>query len=812
MNKTGKIILAIIGILAFFSAFAKPKDINAFRNIKTTSVRMPFYKGTKLESFLRGRSAVMRGNFVDVAWPMIDAIRDGVEGEEIAKSDSSVEVYPLDSPLETVLKYWAERSYSEGVVVSESATIDRNSKNAWGKEKVFLRSPMGDINAVGFSVNLKDKFIKFNSQVEIVLRRRGDSSSIVGGKASESRKSDGKKDEISVTRAYCNEMTVDDVRKVITLIGNVRVFDKDGTVTSEKLEIEYGDKAADSKKKDGTGTDLSEKSRKNKFKLARFSGKVHAVRKLTAEEAADGEQYAEADVMVYNEAAGTLEMSGARPRMVRGKDMGEAERIVIGTGKNTVARFYEKCVFVAHKKDDPQAQPDRVTANYADWDQNNNLIRLIGDVHMNSPADKTDLRAARMAITLADRKNGAKQSKDKGLSGGSQNIARAVAVGNVRIDRETDGVKESARGGRMTYNAAEEKIVMEQNAEVRKAGDILRGGILTYFMKNQRMVVSKSSHITVSAQTAGKNSMNAGKKNAEAGEPSPITVDSDSSDLNYGGNMLSFAGNVKVRGRGMLLDSDKLDITLVDEAPAEKKSKDIQSSKKPVKALAQGSVHAEDESGMLDSGVLDIRFGETVTPGKREVEKIFASGKIRLKNKNKQQQKSAENMVGPTLLGNSKSGITTLDADHGTLDLLKHTADFYEHVTIYDDQVMLECEHLQILAKPTGDVIESIASYQKRDEFPTRLAVGEGRELERVLAHEKVVMSRTLPTGEVQKARGDHGRYEVKERKVYLTCDPPRKPQAVTEQGGMTGDSVAVDLDSQLVYVENGDAVGRRGK
>ena len=214
MNKTGKIILAIIGILAFFSAFAKPKDINAFRNIKTTSVRMPFYKGTKLESFLRGRSAVMRGNFVDVAWPMIDAIRDGVEGEEIAKSDSSVEVYPLDSPLETVLKYWAERSYSEGVVVSESATIDRNSKNAWGKEKVFLRSPMGDINAVGFSVNLKDKFIKFNSQVEIVLRRRGDSSSIVGGKASESRKSDGKKDEISVTRAYCNEMTVDDERKV----------------------------------------------------------------------------------------------------------------------------------------------------------------------------------------------------------------------------------------------------------------------------------------------------------------------------------------------------------------------------------------------------------------------------------------------------------------------------------------------------------------------------------------------------------------------------------------------------------------------
>ena len=809
MNKTGKIILAVIGILAFSSAFAKPKDMGVFSNIKTTSVRMPFYKGTKLEYFLRGRSTVMRGKQLDVVWPMIDVIRSGVAVEEIAKSDSNVEVYPLDTPLEKVLEYWAKRTYSEGVGVSEAAAFDQNKRTASGTDKVFLRSPMLDINAVGFSADLSRKWVKFNSEVEIVLRSRGSRSGIIGGEKN-LVKTDSK-DKISVTRAFCNEMIVDDASKVITLIGNVRVFDGEGTVTSEKLEIEYGDDAAGNKKNGGKSSAPAEKSRKGKLKSARFTGKVHAVRKLTAEEAADGEQYADADMMVYTDKDKTLVMTGSRPRIVQGRDYGEAERIVIVTGKSTKARFYEKCVFVSHKKDDPQAQPDRVTADYADWDKGTNLIRLVGDVHMQSPADKTDLRAARMAITLADRKSSAKKSKDKGLAGGSQSIARAVAVGNVRIDREVDGVKESARGGRMTYMGAEKKVIMEQAAEVRKAGDFLRGGVLTYFMEKKRMMVRNSSHITISAQTAGKNSMTGKKKNAEAGEPSPITVDSDSSDLNYGGNMLSFAGNVKVRGRGMLLDSDKLDITLVDGAPAAEKSKDMQSSKKPVKALAQGSVHAEDESGMLDSGVLDIRFGETVTPGKREVEKIFASGKIRLKNKNKQQQ-NAENLVGPTLLGNAKSGITTLDADHGTLDLLKHTADFYEHVAVYDDQVMLECEHLQFFAKPTKDVIESIASYQKRDEFPARLAVGEGRELERVLAHEKVLMSRTLPSGEVQKARGDHGRYEVKERKVYLTCDPPRKPQAVTEQGGMTGDSVAVDLDSQLVYVENGDAVGRRSK
>lgn len=803
MNKTGKILLAIIGMLAFFSAFAKPKDIGVFSNIKTTSVRMPFYKGTKLEYFLRGRSTVMRGKLLDVVWPMIDVIRSGVAVEELAKADSNLEVYALDSPLEKVLEYWAKRTYSEGVGVSETASFDQNKRTASGTDKVFLRSPMLDINAVGFAADLSRKWVKFSSEVEIVLRNRGSRSGIAGSNKSDS------KEKMSVIRAFCNEMTVDDARKIITLIGNVRVFDEEGTVTSEKLELEYG---GDAEKSGSKSVGLTEKSRKNKLKLARFTGKVHAVRKLSAEEAADGEQYADADMMVYNVAAGTLEMTGSRPRIVRGKDSGEAERIVILTGKNTVARFYEKCVFVAHKKDASQMQPDRMTADYADWNQTENLIRLVGNVYINSPADKTDLRAARMAITLDDSRNGTGQRKDKDLSGSGSSISRAVAVGNVRIDRENDGVRESARGGRMTYIGAEEKIIMEQNAEVRKAGDILRGGVLTYYMKKQRLVVRNSSHITISARTAGNNNMIGKSKSAGAGEPSPITVDSDAADLNYGGNMLSFTGNVKVRGRGMLLDSDKLDITLMDAAAGAKKSADVQNSKKPVKALAQGSVHAEDDGGVLDSGVLDIRFGETAVPGKREIEKIFASGKIRLQNRSKQQPAANENFVGPTLLGSSKSGITTLDADHGTLDLLKHTADFYEHVTVYDDKVMLECEHLQFFAKPTGDVIESTASYQARDEFPDRLAVGEGRELERVLAHEKVVMTRTLPSGEVQKARGDHGRYEVKARKVYLTCDPPRKPQAVTAQGGMTGDSVAVDLDSQLVYVENGDAVGRRSK
>ncbi len=821
MNKTGKILLILIGVMAFCSAFAKPRDLSVFSNVKTTAVRMPYYKGTKLEYFLRGRSTTIRGKLVDVVWPVIDMIRTGISVEDIAAADSSVEVYPLDAPLETVLKYWAERAYSDGVVVTEEATFDQYHDTASGSSKVFLRSPMADINAVGFSVNSKDKFIKFNSNVEIVLRNRGGNSSILGGKKSDNKKSDSKKDKISVTRAYSNEMTVDDIRKVITLIGNVRVFSEEGTVTSQKLEIEYGGKKAEDKKSDGKKSGLADRSRSDKPNLARFIGKVHAVRKLSAEDAAKGEQYADADMLVYDVRNKTVVMTGKRPRVVQGRNYGEADRIkALDRDKERAVSFAGKCVFICHSEDKPQAQPTRVTANYADWEQKKNTIRLMGDVYINSPEDKSELRADRVTVELAeskDKKAGAKDEPDASpLSG--QNISRAVAFGNVRIDQVGESGKSAARGGRMTYIKAEEKLIMENDPEVRSNDDILRGGLMTYYKNKERMVVTEGSHITLSAKTVGENNTGVGLGSSKSSKSSPVTVESKESDLDFGSNLLAFKKEVKVRGRGMQLDSDLLDITLEDAAPANDGAKKdasgnaLGSKKKPVRAIATGNVHAEEESGIMDCGVLDMLFGETVTPGKREIEKVFVSGKVRICNKVEEKPAPEPAFAGPTLLGNSNTGITNLDADRGEMDLIRKTADFYEDVTLYDDKVMLECDHLQFFAKPTQDVIEAPEKYRARDEFPDRLAIGEGLELERVLAHDKVVITRTVKPGDVQKARGDHARYEVKDRKVYLTCDPPGQPRAATAQGGMTGDSVVVDLDNQQLFVENGDALNRRKK
>ena len=143
------------------------------------------------------------------------------------------------------------------------------------------------------------------------------------------------------------------------------------------------------------------------------------------------------------------------------------------------------------------------------------------------------------------------------------------------------------------------------------------------------------------------------------------------------------------------------------------------------------------------------------------------------------------------------------------MNMLTNVADFYEKVVVKDNAVKLECEHLQMIAAETTRPVPSAASFRARDEFPDRLAVGEDRELLKITADKDVKIFRTLPTGEIQRANGDHGVYTVKDRKMVLTCTPPKRPQALTSDSGMVGDKVTIELDTEDVYVENGDVLAR---
>ena len=586
---------------------AAPRDIGAFNNVRTGAARMPFYKNQQLEYFMRSKSMNLRGKLIDTVWPMVDSVRKGISVEVIAKSSNSEDIYALNAPLETVQKFWEKRSYSDGLVVSESATFDQAQRTASGSSKIFMRSPSMDLNGVGFSADFNNHQIKVNSNVEIIMRSEGSRSAGSPLQAlGNGKKSGEKRSGITVTRAFCDELHIDTEHNLITLLGNVRVFDAAGTITSQRLEIEFGDEPLAGKnqkdKKQAAVKKQKKSSGKTKqdLRIARFIGKVHAVRKLEPDEIADGEQTADADLMVYNAKADTVELIGSRPRLTRGREFAEAERIVMMPNKKIV-RFFDKCFFNFYRDKSKNAQPDVVTSDYADWNHPADLIRLIGNAKFKSPADKSELQADRIEITLAD-KPVKKQSGNKADKSGGKRPEKSVAQGNVRYVRNNNGVEEKASAGRMTYQANQELIHMENKPVVQRGDDMIRGGEMTYYIARERMIVDRSSHITLSGATVRQNnSAAAGKVRNQSAAGETVTVDSRSADLNYGGNKLAFSGNVAVRGRGMKLDSDKLDIDLKDaSASAGKKrgaaNSDVKTGKKPVRALAVGNVTYEGDA------------------------------------------------------------------------------------------------------------------------------------------------------------------------------------------------------------------------
>lgn len=795
---------AVLTVMCWQVAAASLNNLGPFGNVRTKSVRMPFYREGKLEFYLRSKSAALHGKLLDSQYPVIDIIRKGVNVEVVAKSDSSNSVYPLMSSVEEVNKYWKQRVYSEGVIVSDKAVLDQGTRIITSDSKVFLRSPMMDLDGVGYTVDMTRQVVNVKSNVEIILRNDGKHSLGSPLDTVSDNKSAGKAvNAVTITRVFCDELIYNIASDTMDLIGNVRVYDEAGNIVSDKLHLVFiAESGADGKK---SLTDRDAASSGKKLKTAHFIGNFYAERKLDAAEAAKGKQYAKADEALYNLPADNLLLSGKNPHMGRGRDLAEARKINIKPNQRLIT-FIDDCKFTVYRENAPaNSAPDIVTADFADWDYPKNLMRLLGNAKLKSEVDNADMQSERIFITLADdpAAAGKKQSGSKNIADGDgKSIKKIIAEGKVRFDRINQGVEERARAGRITYFANGEKVVFEQNPVLVRNKDVIRGGVLTYLIPTERMQVKNGSDIFISAETAGKsNSFAPGgpKKNA-ASENTPVTVVSRESDLNLGGNLLAFAGNVKVRGKGTKLDSDTLDIFLKDiTAPGSKKSDaaaDLSSSKQPVRALAIGNVYAEDESGILRAGLLDVYFGDKQKPGKTDVEKIIADNNM-----------YAESKPAPGAEGGQDKN--SLAARRGVIDILKDDANFYGDVKVKNNEVSLDCQHLYLLSRKTNKVIPSIDSFRQRDEFPDQIAVGEGRELVKVDAHGDVRMRRVLPSGDVQRAKSDHAYYAVKDRTVIMTCDAPRRPQAVADGTGMVGDKVTIDLDAEEIFVDNGDVLTR---
>ena len=832
-------------------------------SLKTINARLPMYNKDRLQFFVYSRELVRQGNKIDAQDAVIDIIRTGVNVARIKYMDK-VKLYPLGTPAAQVLDFWKDKLHSEGIIMSPAAQIDQSSKSASGMDKVYFRSPMMDLDGVGFLANYDKRNVLIRKDVQIVIRM--EAVEAVQKKTSKTSTSG----DVGVTS---DTMFIDFENNVVTLEGNVKVNESRFNIDCNKLILYIKEGAVDGlsdrdlikgvagktepKQPEPKKDAAKDKKDENQQALSKVVciGKVVITRKLSKEDLAKGAQVAKAGKAVYDMNTQQIVLSEDKPSIARGNDIITGKTITLW--RETERMQVEKDALITMKipkKAEEKAKPEamkstEIYSDFMDIDYPGNLAVFTGNVKINDTM--MDVDCHKMTIYLEDRPDGAKKSKttnvksDQGLADNvkaTKDVSEIICVGDVVVSRKVASDNgETAYADKAIYNLKESKIILSGNNPIIIRGkDSVSGQLVTIWVDQQRMKVDQNSKIVLESMKSGKV-----PEGSQPPSKGAAVVTSDYSDINYGSNEMSFDGKVRVKDPQMDLVCQKMKIYLEEKPGSVKKvpkTEDTmdqlqggQAQKDVSKIVCTGDVQAEDPKMTLNCDTLTIMMAdkkelpgkktkaEAIGPmgsdGKREVSRLICDGRVRLESKEqKTDGKTKPATIDPKdgvqgIIKKGPAGKTVVTTDLADIRPPENYAKLIGKVVVDEPRINLRCKKMLIYAdelKPEGQMKLSgdIDDEEKvsTDEAPRRISLGAGKELNKIICLDDVIVLRK--GGEkVEKATGSHALYEVVDRKITLTGKPDKMPTMEQEDTVMEAEKFILFLGSEKV-----DAVGGKLK
>lgn len=838
-------------------------SINELRGLKTKESRFPVYNKERLQLMIYSAETERQGELIATVNPVMDIIRKDADVDDI-DSGAKTEIYPLGSPFVTVLAFWTKRLYSEGVVSSHQADIDQGHQLAAGGEPVFFRSPLLDINGVGFDADYGKKTLKVRSDVNIVLRMGGSDPRLLvkGGELP------GKYEFLT---AKSDSMEVDFPKGEIVLIGKVTVAEDRAKVTCDRLTIHLVQKFDDHVAKTGAPERDGAKSKAGKSvsqspeNLSDMKGVSRIVcegnviiDRLNQGEATSAEtQRASAERVIYEISDGKITMTGlpdAQPELRRGEDAISGDRIVIHRESNRMeVRDNCKLVFIQPDRGDRKepkkaALPTRLTSDAMDLDYRGNYGEFAGRVRVADEA--MDLECGQMKVKFREiapakktvAANGATlslvSSAEEGVKRELSEITCFDKVKMVRRRESASQPEEKALADRAVLDCLERRVTLSgKEPTLFRGDDSMTGGQLTIFLDEERLTSTPPSRVTLCAAPAE----TAAGKTAVKNDVKTI-VTSDSSDLNYGGNVLTFSGNVKVRDPRMSLDCDKLEIFLKEDKGAVKPGKKAaggdalslgngSSAKKTIdRVVCTGKVKARDQKSKLDTDLLTLYFREMPANAKKSSSAVFQSkdtelakitfvGNVRLETLPRDSAAKPEKSAGDDKdLARANAALssaekpTVMTADRGEIDLMTNLAQFHGKVKVVETRATLESESLYLKTRDVaaGESLPPEIKSIDNDPFgttassvPEKISISDNKELVEVVARKNVKISRQLAEGGSQHGTGDVATYDIPRRTIVMTGTPEQKPVLQDAmRGRLSGKKITVFLANEQITTE----------
>ena len=787
MSKTAFRLAVMLAAAVFASApriAAAPKqNIDDLRGLSLKNAKIPIFNNARLQMMVFAGEAERRGEAMVGINTVLEIIRKGANADDITDG-WGLKPYRIKATLPEVLDFWRRRiAYCEGIITTPECEVDQIGQRAGGSRDVHFRSPVLDLDGVGFEADFKRRTLAVNSQVRIVIRH---------GSADLEKLLAAEKlpEKYEYITAVADSMLIDSQRNEVMLIGNVRVDEERAFLTCDRLTVFWGGGRTDSAAKTAADAD-SLMSGASGIEQILADGDVVITKKNNPKEQVFS------DHLVCNIPAATIKLSGDDkfPRIV------SAAGDVI-SGKNLLFERKTKrglitggCSFETApeiRSDGTRTAGRKLTSESGFFDGINNYNDFTGGVKLEN-GDQT-LSCDKMRIITADRagdeKKPAPAAADGGVedmigagelaSGGSKEIKKAYFYDNVTLIDGANGTLKCE----------------EMHADFAK---IPGGGKLDLaYARCFRGVTVENRGDPAKGELSG-------------------VIASDRMELDYQGNKVTFFDNVKGRRGSSTLDCEQLDLYLAAKSSPETASAGTAAigsggGKTLKRAVASRKVHTVDTSGTLDCDELTLNFTEPrsgekanaamLHSGALKLTDIVARGHIVAVN-----TASASSQAKQGLFAGKSSGNRVLKADAGRIDLERNMSHFKDNVSVNDDESLLTCDELFVYGakntgKPSGgDAAEdpdadpfALPEFTE-DKVPSTINITDDVRLHRVLSLGNVHLVRTEAEGKrKQEAGGDRGEYIAGERTITLTDTPPRRPWIRADGRQQYGDKIIFDL------------------
>ncbi len=822
-----RFIISLLFVVSLGVSAQQTSD--TLKSLTSIEARMPLYRDGRLQVFIYSQKTIRHADRLELDYPVLDLIKRDVNVDSI-KYIENYNPYDLDAPLQEILLYWAGMIHSDGVIMSHKAFIDTQEQLAYGKEKVFFRSPMLDLNGVGFRANFKDRNVNVESKVEIRIRT-------VDPKALEK---DGK---VEPTKATGDSLFIDFESEMAILTGNVVVNESQFHLTCDRIEIDMKKSDDKPKDKDKEKQEITRESLMgSNLGVSRITciGNVRITRKLSEEERKEGDQTVNSEKAVYEVASGQITLSGGKPVMRRGADSLAAAEITIWRESERL-RGNRDCEIIVQRKSDTgeKLPPTIINSEFLDMDMAKNSGNLSGNVRINDQG--TRLNCHQMALTFADVKpENAGDNKKMGTdlfkmagdkeAAGKKDLTWIRCSGDVIVVRDGEKDKDGkvsppsrATAGQMDYDIRKNILVMTKDKPTLKRGeDSIAGDKITVWVDEKKMEVEHNSEIQLIA------------KGGDAATPNRSIIRSDFSDLDYGKDKLVFRDAVRVRDKRLNLDCGVMTIYLAEDPNAPKKEPQkkngdvlndnpLDGSKEVDKIICQKDVVVDDEKGILTCDQLTVYF-EPKAPGKetpkstdretglgnREVEKLVSEGNVHFVGKNAKDNGPQETVAGTG--GKIKQGTFSdqshIFADYGEVEMKKNFGFFQGNVKMLDPQGGLRCNKMDFYLKDFKEVVPvKPARVVPRDSdaitLPKQISLGFGKELEKIICLDNVRLVRVTPQ-EKSGAVGTRGEYIVADKRLKMTGTPAKRVQLIRND-------IKTEHDIVYYWPESGKMSGSKG-